>query len=556
MIKIVSTQQMRAIEQAANAAGLSYAQMMENAGRAVAQTVRQLLGDNQAGKRVIVLVGRGNNGGDGLVAARLLKQESDIEVVCYLAAMRSDTDAVYVSARDSNVALETVERDQDFHNLAKLVASADVLVDALLGTGVRLPVGGLEREILAATGSALQARRNAKSLGALEWVSSPRPSPGMSPQIVAVDCPSGLDCDTGAVDETTLSANVTVSFAAIKRGCLAFPGADRCGELVSADIGIPSTLPELASINLELVTAKDVASLLPIRSRSGHKGAFGKVVVVAGSRNYVGAASLAGRAAYRVGAGLVEMAVPESIYPILASGFPEAIWLLLPEANGAIASRGEPIAQAAIRECDALVIGPGLGQHKETAGFLRNLFRARHNWQRHPTRHSGHEMFSPSVVIDADALNLLAEIPEWWTLLPKSAVITPHVGEMARLSRLSRESVLAQRMEIASEKAREWDCVVVLKGAHTVISEPAGKTVVLPFATDALAKAGTGDVLTGYIGGLMAQGCASFNAAITGAFIHGLAGKLAGQESSTRSVLASDILRSTSESIVVTEPRT
>ncbi len=552
MIKIVTTQEMRAIEQATDAAGTSYAQMMQHAGAAVAEIVVQKLGPETAGKRVAVLVGKGNNGGDGLVAARILKQTTQAEVGCYLLSSRSDEDEVFVAARNAGVFIASAEGDTRLRVLKNLVGNTDVLIDAILGTGIRLPVSGDIKKILEAAASALERRRPRRdSQATMRWPASPRSTDQPGTLVVAVDCPSGLNCDTGEVDSVTISADVTVTFGAVKHGHLRFPGADYCGNLIVSDIGIPPTLPELASVKPELVTGNDAAAMLPHRPKGGHKGTFGRVTIAAGSISYTGAAALAGRAAYRAGAGLVRMAVPEAIYPILAAQLTEAIWLLLPHEMGVINRSAINVLFDAIGDSAALLLGPGLGRERETAEFLYGLLQTGSSSKRGRLgfvnadisieADDAHKL-PAQVVIDADALNLLAELDEWWRLLPANTVLTPHVGEMSRLSRMSVDAILSDRIGTATLKARDWNCVIVLKGAYSVIAAPTGMIAVVPFATDALAKAGTGDVLAGCIVGLMSQGCGSFEAAVAAAYIHGLAGLLAGETHTTRSVVASDVL--------------
>lgn len=560
MIKVVSVEQMRAIEQATDAAGVSYAQMMEHAGRAVADVVIGLLGDPAADKRVAFLIGPGNNGGDGLVAARLLKMETEAEIGCYLLKPRSDDDPVYTAARDAGVFIAVAENDQRWRVLKNLVSNATILVDALLGTGARLPVEGDLKKLLEAAKSAL--RRGKVPPERLIWPASPEIVERPHTLVVAVDCPSGLDCDTGALDPAAIPADVTVTFAAAKHGQLRFPGAEAVGELIVADINVPSNLPELTAITTELASGEDIRGLLPARPRSGHKGTFGRAVIVAGSVNYTGAAVLAAGAAYRVGAGLVTMAVPQLIHPILATQLAEATWLLLPHEMGVINTAALEVFLEEVGEAQALLIGPGLGRDDETAGFLRGLLRGDHQAKKgsisfiarkegETSQATSQRAQLPPLVIDADGLNLLTQIENWWTLLPPNTVLTPHPGEMARLTGLGRDDIQADRISVAVKKASEWGCVVVLKGAFTVIAGPGGRATIIPFATDALATAGTGDVLSGCIVGLMAQGMKPFEAAVAGAYLHGLAGVLAGQAMTTRAVMAGDVMRALPEALQI-----
>jgi hydroxyethylthiazole kinase-like uncharacterized protein yjeF len=552
MVKIVTVEQMRAIERATDAAGVSYDEMMQHAGRGVADVVMSLLGELTPDKRVAVLVGPGNNGGDGLVAARILKEEAGLEVGCYLFKPRSDDDPVFTAARDTGVFIAAAGDDQRWRTLKTLVGNADILVDALLGTGTELPIRDDLKKLIEMATRAM--RQNDPSPPTLVQPTAPAQQYGGKTLVVAVDCPSGLDCDTGELDPVTIPADVTVTFAAAKYGQLAFPGAEAVGDLIVADIGTPPKLAELQDVTTELVTGEGVKQLLPARPANSHKGTFGRAVVVAGSVNYTGAAMLAGAAAYRLGAGLVTMAVPQIIYPILAPQLPEATWLLLPHDMGALNAAAVSVLKEEIGDAQALLVGPGLGRDENTSEFLRGLLLGEQQAKKGsigfvtPRKaedaYTGTESSLPaSLVIDADGLNLLSEIKNWWKSLPTGTVLTPHPGEMARLAGLDRDDIQANRINVVVEKAAEWGCIIVLKGAFTVIAAPDGRVAMLPFATDALATGGTGDVLAGAIVGLMAQGTAPFESAVAGGYVHGLAGRIAGEVFTTRSVVAGDVLR-------------
>lgn len=550
MFKVVTVEQMKEIERAADESGFSYMEMMENAGRGVAEVVKLLLGDSPGNARVVVLVGPGNNGGDGLVAARILKEDFGIEVGVYLLNDRNAEDPVYRAAREASVFIASAADDQRWSVLTDLVAGADVIIDALLGTGARVPITGHLAEMLEHVHLALQRSHDQS---ALTWPAVPTPETRRGPLVVAVDCPSGLNCDTGELDPTALHASVTVTFGAAKIGQFIFPGAESVGELVVVDIGIDSALPALSSVTLELADGPGVGALLPTRPRNSHKGTYGRAVVVAGSINYTGAAALAGAAVYRAGAGLVTMAVAQALYPILAAQLPEATWILLPHEMGVINSAAVNIFFKEVGEADAILVGPGIGREAETSEFLRGLLGNATKSSKHMGMGFGGradlELTSEDrnlpakAVVDADGLNLLSEIDNWWTMLPDETVLTPHPSEMARLAGVSMQDVVGNRFELASQKAVEWGLVLVLKGAFTLVADPSGRVVVIPFATDALATAGTGDVLAGCITGLMTQGASAFDAAVAGAYVHGLAGTLAAFGSSTRAVVASDLLR-------------
>jgi hydroxyethylthiazole kinase-like uncharacterized protein yjeF len=533
--KIVNVAQMKAIEAAADEAGVSYAMMMDAAGNAVAENILARVGC-AGDHKVVILCGPGNNGGDGLVAAHRLA-ETGANVAVYSTRPLDEADIKVKRLREKGLLLVDAQNDQRWRVLKNLIHGATVLVDAVLGTGARLPVGGAPGDLLR------QARR------LLEERSSEPPLK------VAVDVPSGLDCDTGALDPAAIPADLTVTFAAAKRGQFIFPGAGAVGELAVADIGIDAALPELASVNLVLASSEAVRAMLPARPRDAHKGTFGRVLVVAGSVNYTGAAHLAGSAAYRVGAGLVTLAVPAVLHAMLAGQLPEATWLLLPHEMGVIAGSAAPMVRAEFGRTQALLVGPGFGLEKETGRFVRELLgaqapvearRAPIGFQAPSTATPGPgpaEANMPPLVMDADGLKLLAQVDDWPRRLPRTAVLTPHPGEMAVLTGLSKDAIQADRVGVAQKYAAEWGHVVVLKGAFTIVAAPDGRATLLPFATPALARAGTGDVLAGAIAGLLAQGLEPYEAAVAGGYLHGLAGVLAAQAlGSTAAVLAGDVL--------------
>jgi len=548
-VKIISVEKSRMLERKANEGGLSYAQMMENAGRLTAQEIQRVArqdGKSLDGARVVVLVGPGNNGGDGLVAAHYMS-EMKARVSCYIWQRKVADDANFRRVETDGLPVIWAEDDLEFEALRTLLAGADVVVDALLGVGVSRPIDGLLAEILQAARRVLAGPK--EPLGLVEPVPLVPPVPG--PLVVAVDCPSGLDCDSGALDPAALPASLTVTFAHPKAGLFRFPGAEAVGELVVADIDIP---PELAGdVALELVTPAMIRAWLPDRPRSAHKGTFGRALIVAGSVNYVGAAALAGSGAKRVGAGLVTMALPPPIQPAVAAQVPEVTYLLLPHDLGVIASGAVSVLQEKVAGYEALLLGPGLTQESETVAFVHALLRLRGQERKgrigfvgsspaqEPTQPS-----LPPLVIDADGLNALAavEVGEWWKALPADTILTPHPGEMARLldNQMTVQEIQAGREAITRQMAAQWSAVVLLKGAFTVVAAPDGRTVVLPFANPGLATAGSGDVLSGAIVGLRAQGLGAFEAAVSAAYLHGLAGELARADLGDMGLVAGDLL--------------
>jgi NAD(P)H-hydrate epimerase len=540
-IKIITVEKSRYLETKTNEGGTSFAEMMERAGRGTARAIQRRIGAR--GKRVLILVGPGNNGGDGLVAAHYL-WEMGARVTCYLWKRNIGGDTSFQRAKDDRLPMVWAEDDEGFEALRGLLTGADAVVDALLGVGVDRPIGGTLKDLLDAVRHTLDEQSAPRELA--ETVPSNSIAP--APLIVAVDCPTGLNCDTGALDPAAVPADLTVTFAYPKLGLLRFPGAEAVGHIVVADIGIPPGLAD--DVPLEMATADGIQAWLPSRPRFAHKGTFGRALIVAGSVNYVGAATLAGAGAKRVGAGLVTMALPMPIQPSVAAGLAEATYLLLPHDMGVIAQGAVPVLREELEDCDVLLLGPGLTQEKETVSFVHSLLGLEVSERRGqigfvssgPAEPAdGPEL--PPLVVDADGLNALATAGEWWKRLPPGTILTPHPGEMARLmgDEMTTRDVQADRDGHARRMAERWNAVVVLKGAFTVVAEPGGRVSILPFANPALATAGSGDVLAGAIAGLRAQGMDAFEAAVAGAYLHGLAGELARADLGDMGVIAGDL---------------
>jgi NAD(P)H-hydrate epimerase len=551
-MKIVTVDEMREIEQATDTAGISYAQMMEHAGQAVARAIRDRM--DAIDKRVVILVGPGNNGGDGLVAGRALA-EAGAQVSFYLLKPRDEEDGNFRRVREMGLFVVDAPNDQRWRVLHQLIAHADVIVDALLGTGGSRPVEGDLAKLLDQVKRGLKERSEVRKFGEGEHIRlaalTQPDAPAYPVLIVAVDGPTGLNYDSGELDPAALPADLTVTFAAPKVGQFRFPGAGAVGQLLVADIGVPEDLDALRAVKLELATAEMVRGWLPARPLDANKATFGRALIVAGSANYTGAAALAGMGAYRVGAGLVTLAIPGMIHASLSALLPEATFLLLPQDMGVLSGGGlKPLAER-IGEYQAMLVGPGLGREKPTAAFLESILGNPQQPSKKAAigfRVAAVEAPSdapalqlPPLVVDADALNLLAEMEDWPKRLPAGSILTPHPGEMARLMKVDKEEIQGDRVGAAQRMAAEWGHVVVLKGAHTVVAAPDGRTMVQPFANPGLATAGTGDVLAGAIVGLRAQAVAAFEAAVCGAYLHGLAGELARQARGAPGMIARDV---------------
>jgi hydroxyethylthiazole kinase-like uncharacterized protein yjeF len=548
-MKVVTTDEMRRIEKAADAGGLPFATMMENAGRTVAEACQRDLRMGPGDRRILVLVGPGNNGGDGLVAARHL-HDTGAQVKLYIGKRRLEGDDHYALTQERGIATTRAEDDPNLESLRRLLREADVIVDALLGTGISKPIEGPLKNVLETAKEEIEKRRKEeKGKEPLVSPSSPSsPAFPSSPLVVAVDVPSGLNCDNGAVDPVTIPADLTVTFGFPKVGQFLFPGAEYLGELLVADIDIPPSLAD--DVSIESASPQMVGELLPRRPLGAHKGTFGKALVVAGSVNYTGAAYLASAAATRVGAGLVTLALAENLHPILASKLSEVTFLLLSHDTGALVPEAMKILSERVPDYNALLLGPGLGRDDKTVEFVQRFLSGQ--WRSRSFRVgflvAGEEEMEggrgvlPLSVIDADGLNALADRPNWWKYLGGPNVLTPHPGEMARLVGCGVDEVEADRIGAAREMAERWKQVVTLKGAYTIVAAPDGQTVIIPFANPGLATAGSGDVLAGAIVGFLAQGLSPFAAAVAGAYLHGLAGDLVREEMGAAGMVAGDLL--------------
>lgn len=505
-LQLVSVAEMQAIEQAADAAGHRYATMMEIAGKAVADYTQQRL--SAALGHVLILAGPGNNGGDGLVCAHHL-QRAGVPVSVYLwkRPNRAD-DANLARLVAADIAITHADEDSEWTILRAWLQSATLVIDALLGTGNNRAIGGPLAELLTLVATVRDQRHHLA--------------------VLAVDCASGLQCDTGAVDPHTLAAQHTVTFAYAKQGHYQFPGVEVTGTLHIADIGVYPYVTQPP--RTFLLDAPGVRAWLPARPQLSHKGAFGKALAAVGSVNYPGAAYLSCAAASRVGAGLVTGAVIQPIWAAMSGRLAEPTWLPLPtgaEGTG-IDERAAATVGSAARQYAALLLGCGLGQASTTQHFVTTLIR---------------QPDLPPLVIDADGLNALAQQADWPFPLPKPTILTPHAAELGRLCGLSVQQVLAERWSLARTAAATWQTIVLAKGPYTVIAHPAGWLAVLPIATPALATAGTGDVLAGVITGLLAQGVEPFAAACLGAWLHGAAGLRCEAEIGPAGVIASDLLQ-------------
>ena len=494
-MRLVGGAEMRAIDrEAIDAFGIPALTLMERAGRALAEAVKPLLGPRG---RAVAVCGAGNNGGDGYVAARLLRADGiEARVVALVPLARLGGDARSVREAAERAGVKVADGD------GLEAGRGDVVLDALLGTGLdRAPEG--------AFADAIARIATARAAGA---------------SVVAADVPSGLSADTGKPLGACVRADRTVTFGFLKRGLVLYPGPFWAGEVTVADIGIPHEAARRVPVACELVTETEVRRLVPARDPEMHKGEAGRVLLLAGSSGKTGAAHLALLGALRGGAGLVTLAARPETLPLALAGRPEAMSLPLP-GEGPLRREDLPALADAAARATAIVAGPGMGFDGDTAELLRLLV----------------QKAKVPVVLDADALSAFAGAAGALRTLGVPLVVTPHPKEMARLCGTTLEVVQEDRIAFAAERAQAWNAAVVLKGARTVVADPSGPPGVIPTGNAGMATGGTGDVLAGLTGALLAGGIAPGAAARVAAWVHGRAGDLAARRLGQRGLLASDL---------------
>ncbi|MBL8037575.1 NAD(P)H-hydrate dehydratase [Nitrospira sp. CMX1] len=505
MIKIITAAQMQALDRRTiGEAGIPATTLMERAGSGVASCIEQWVG-TVSGKTITVVCGKGNNGGDGFVAARLLRRRhAKVRVLAMTPVSELSRDAALMYRQFTKTAGRSSVLPYKSKDMARaLLQESDLLVDALLGTGLSSVVTGRYGEVI-------------ESMNELN-----RP-------VVAVDVPSGLHADTGMALGQAVRASLTVTFGLPKVGLYHNQGIDLAGDIHLVDIGIPPAYVDALETPLTLITPQWVHGCLPRRERSGHKGTYGHAGIIAGSLGKTGAAAMAAQAALRVGAGLVTVATPSSVNDVLEAKLLEVMTVPMPETKARTFSRAafdRLLAFMATR--DAVAIGPGLSTHPETVELVQAL-TAR---------------LDRPAVLDADALNALTGRAAILASCKTPPIITPHPGEMARLeAEATPQTVNRDRIGTATRFARERGLFVILKGARTVIARPDGVVAICPTGNPGMATAGTGDVLTGMVAGLLAQGLPSWEAACTATYLHGAAGDLAAAGKGEIGMIAGDLL--------------
>ena len=497
---LVTGAQMSRIDRRAIDGGISGQVLMETAGRGVYRVLQDVL-EGVSEKNLVILCGKGNNGGDGFVVARLANQDG-ARVRLFLLAKTEEIqgDAKYHLDRLKPLTVELVPTTQSLKAIRQALACADLVVDALLGTGIR----GTPRGLIA------------DAIHILNEATCP---------LIAVDLPSGLNADTGKAGGPCPQAKATVTFGQPRRGHFIHPGRALSGSLHLVDIGIPAGAVEAEGVQTHLIAAHGGSALLPHRAPDAHKGDCGRVVILAGSVGLTGAAVLSTKAALRGGAGLVILGVPKSLNDILEVQVTEAMTRPLPEVRSArclsLRARGE--IQRLIQNANSVAIGPGLGTHPETGQLLKRLLP---------------DLAVPTV-LDADALNALSGNVACLKNCSAPLVLTPHPGEFKRLT---GQKHLDNPLEAARNLATQIGVTLVLKGAPTIVATPSGEAFVNPSGNAGMATGGSGDVLTGLIASLLAQGLDTVRAACLGVYWHGMAGDIVSETHGQAGLIAGDLI--------------
>jgi len=503
-MKVVTSQQIREIDRKAieenNLSGLT---LMENAGLGIFQSLKNIYTDLRL-KKAIIFAGSGNNGGDGFVVARHLYNYG-VKVKVFLQASFNKIKGE--AGENLNIidemGVELIEAETvKLEEIQEAMQNSDLIIDAILGTGLQGKVTGLKAKIIELINVA-------------------------GKEVVAIDVPSGLNADTGKIEGPCIKATHTITLALPKIGLLLFPGASYAGNVTVVNIGISSYLLKNKKLKTNMVTKEIVKSLLPSRAAYTHKGSFGKVLILAGSIGMTGAAYLASEAAMRSGTGIVVLGIPRSLNPIMEVKLTEVMTLPLAETKKqSLGEKAEKTVSKLMKDFSVLGIGPGISRQLETQRLVRKII----------------EKSDIPMVVDADAIYALRENITILKKVKAPLVITPHPGEMAKLINKGIDYILDNQLDITREIAQEFGIVVVLKGARTIVANKEGEAYINVGDNSGMATGGSGDVLTGIICSLIAQGADNFSAAIAGVYIHSLAGNLARDIKGERSMIAGDIL--------------
>lgn len=475
--------------------------LMEHAALAVMKKVLQKL-EVQDKKNVLIFAGHGNNGGDGFALARLLHNQNVLVHIIFVGEktkLAKDAEINYKMAQNLGISIKTLQSLSE-QEMIHHIQSSSIIVDAIFGTG-------LIREIAGDLRSSIDLMNQ------------------YGKYIISIDIPSGIQGNTGKILGTAVKAQETITFALPKLGLYLYPGAEYAGKITIADIGIPQEVIRTQSLYQHVLTAEEFKRKVPPRPLRTHKGSYGKIQLIAGSRGMPGAAILSAQAAYRTGAGLVHLCVPQSILSILGNQVKEGISTPLDEKEGMISKKAWPKIQKVMKESDVVAIGPGLGQGEEVTEIAWKVI----------------EEAEVPLVIDADGLNALSKN---LSLLQQSQVpiiLTPHIGEMSRLIQRPISYIISNPVEVVREFSARWNVITVLKDATSLIAHPNGEIYMNTTGNPGMATAGAGDVLTGIITSFIAQRCEPYEAAIMGTYLHGKAGDAAAKKAGLHGMMASDL---------------
>ncbi len=503
MIPLCTAEEMRNLDSATiNGLGIPGVVLMEHAGLGVVRAMEKRFGGLR-GKRLLVFAGKGNNGGDGFVVARWARRLGAHPLVLLLTSLdRLKGDALVNAQVWKRLSPNALVEVSDSNAFQGVFDNTDLVVDAILGTGLSSGARGLAAEAIEAINSS-------------------------GVPVVAVDLPSGLASDTGAIPGPAVRAELSVTFGLPKVAHWCYPARELVGDLEVVDIGIPPAFVEAGTFGAYLVEKRDLLPLLPKRPPQAHKGRYGHLLVLTGSPGKLGAGIMASLSALRVGAGLVTAGVPRGLNLAFEAATMEPMSVPLLETDqGTISFEALDQVLELCNGKSAVAIGPGMGTHPSTGELVRALV----------------ERLDIPVVVDADGLNLLASQVEVLSKAKAPLILTPHPGEMARLTGSSTKEIQENRLELARGFATEHKVVVVLKGAGTITASPGGTCYLNPTGTPGMASGGSGDVLTGTIGGLLCQGVPPLEAAWAGVYLHGRAGELAEEEKGEYGMIAGDVL--------------
>ena len=504
---VLRSTEMAAVDKEAIELGYPEIILMETAGRSIAREI-DALDEFDDKSEIYFLIGGGNNGGDGLVAARYLKEWGYKNLKVFLLKPGENLEGInrdnYNICRLQDVEMEVIDSEK-LSEYRDILNNADIIIDGLLGTGITGEVRGLAADLIGIVNE-------------------------IPVNVLAIDMPSGLSLDFKS--ETVIRADLTVALANLKIAQTVYPGRYYCGEIIIADIGMPAKAYRRLRPEYFMLSNQEAARFLPYRTETGHKGTFGRVLIIGGSAGMAGSVSLAGEAALKMGAGMVTIALPAAIEHDVNSHSREIITEALPDENGKISLKALDKIIDISNGMDLVILGPGLGQGSDTAELVDSLLKE----------------LKQTVILDADGINAIRNL-EQLNMDDKRVLLTPHPGEMARLFDVTIPEILENRFGYINDFVEKTGQAIILKGADSLIGLSKGEIFINPTGNDGMATAGSGDVLAGIAGGLIAQGLDLEKAGIVAPFIHGRAGDLAAEARNRYSVVAGDLIEYLPEAI-------